>query len=234
MELVKRIGRSEGGRDLLAALITGYIRFVHRTCRWTVIGAPTAFWEARRPFLATFWHGRLLMVPLAWQGDMKISMLQSAHRDGLIMEKVIGSFGIGSIKGSSSKGGSSGMRGMLRALRGGDCVGITPDFPPGPANVVGEGIIAIARLGDVPIVPLTYSTSRRWMLGTWDRFQLPLPFGRGVLLWGEPLFIPRDAGPEGIEVARRELEQRMNAMNREADRICGWAAPEPAAPAAIP
>jgi lysophospholipid acyltransferase (LPLAT)-like uncharacterized protein len=231
MNPVKRIGRTETGRRLLAGVIAGYIRFVERTCRWTVIGAPTSFWQGRRPFLATFWHGRLLMVPLAWQTDMKISMLQSAHRDGLIMEKVIGSFGIGSIKGSSSKGGSAGMRAMLKALKAGDCVGITPDFPPGPGNIVSEGIIAIARLGEVPIVPLTYSTSRRRVLDTWDRFHIPLPFGRGVLLWGEPLVIPRDADAAAVEAARRELERRMNEMNREADRRCGWSA---SASAAVP
>ena len=79
----------------------------------------------------------------------------------------------------------------------------------------------MARLAGVPIVPLTFATSRRRVLATWDRFHLALPFGRGVYLFGEPVEIAAELDEEGLENARRLLETRMVEMVSEADRLVG-------------
>jgi hypothetical protein len=110
---------------------------------------------------------------------------------------------------------------MLKRLKDGSCVGITPDGPRGPAMTASVGIVNIARLARVPIVPLTYATSRRRVLATWDRFHLALPFGRGVYLWGEPIEIAPDLDEPELEKARRLVEARMVEMVREADRRVG-------------
>ena len=86
---------------------------------------------------------------------------------------------------------------------------------------VSIGIINIARLAGVPIVPVTYATSRRRELATWDRFHLALPFGRGVFLFGEPIELGGELDEEGLENARYLLETRMVEMAREADRLVG-------------
>ena len=88
---------------------------------------------------------------------------------------------------------------MLKRLKEGDCVGITPDGPRGPAMTASIGIVNVARLARVPIVPITYATSRRRVLATWDRFHLALPFGRGVYLWGEPIEIAAELDEAGLE-----------------------------------
>ena len=85
------------------------------------------------------------------------------------------------------------------------------------------GIVNVARLARVPILPLTYATSRRRVLATWDRFHLALPFGRGVYLWGEPIEIAADLDEAGLEQARRLVEERMIEMVQEADRRVGHA-----------
>jgi hypothetical protein len=87
------------------------------------------------------------------------------------------------------------------------------------------GIINVARLGRVPIVPIVFATSRRRVLGSWDRFHLALPFGRGVFLWGEPIEIAAELDPAGLEHARLLVEGRMNEMVREADRRVGHEPP---------
>jgi len=148
-------------------------------------------------------------------------MLISAHRDGRIIAGAMTYFGIGTIAGSTSRGGSSASREMLKRLREGGCVGITPDGPRGPAMTVSIGIVNIARVAGVPIVPLTYATSRRRILATWDRFHLALPFGRGVYLFGEPIEIAAELDEEGLEGVRRLLETRMVEMVGEADRLVG-------------
>ena len=185
----RRLARSDRWRRLLCWTIHLYIRLVFAANRWTVEGreVPLRLRREGRSFILAFWHGRLLMIPMAWQRLAPIHMLISAHSDGRIIADAVTYFGIDSIAGSSRRGGSSALRAMLRHLEAGDCVGITPDGPRGPAMVASSGIVNVARLAGVPIVPVVFATSRRRVLRTWDRFHLALPFGRGMFLWGEPI-----------------------------------------------
>jgi lysophospholipid acyltransferase (LPLAT)-like uncharacterized protein len=219
----RRFLRSVSLRRIACWVTYCYIRFVYLTNRWSVEGGD---WTRRftcegRTFIIAFWHGRLLMMPLAWHGLTSFHMLISAHRDGRIIAGAMTYFGIETIAGSTSRGGSSALREMLKRLREGGCVGITPDGPRGPAMTVSIGIVNIARVAKVPIVPLTYATSRRRLLPTWDRFHLALPFGRGVYLFGEPIEIAAELDEMGLENARRAIETRMVEMVREADRLVG-------------
>jgi lysophospholipid acyltransferase (LPLAT)-like uncharacterized protein len=204
-----------------------YIRLVYLTNRWSIEGCE---WTRRlsregRTFIVAFWHGRLLMMPKAWHQLTPFYMLISAHRDGRIIAGAMTYFGIGTIVGSTSRGGSSALRAILKQLKEGAAVGITPDGPRGPAMTVSIGIVNIARLAGVPIVPVTYATSRRRELATWDRFQLALPFGRGVFLFGEPIEITAGLDEPELEDVRCLLERRMVEMVREADRLVGYEAP---------
>jgi len=219
----RRFLRSAPLRRIACWVTHCYIRFVYLTNRWSVEGND---WTRRltlegQTFIVAFWHGRLLMMPLAWHGLTSFHMLISAHRDGRIIAGAMNYFGIETIAGSTSRGGSSALREILRRLKEGGCVGITPDGPRGPAMTVSIGIVNIARLAGVPIVPLTYATSRRRILATWDRFHLALPFGRGVYLFGEPIEIAAELDDVGLENARRIIETRMVEMVREVDRRVG-------------
>src|SRR5215472_9616315 len=223
----RHVVRSEGLRHLLCWVIQLYIRFVYRTNRWTVEGGdiPRRLRDQERSFILAFWHGRLLMIPMAWQRLAPMHMLISSHRDGRIIADAVTYFGVNSIAGSTRRGGSAALRTMLKQLAAGDCVGITPDGPRGPAMQASVGIVNAARLARVPIVPVTYATSHRRVLRTWDRFHLALPFGRGVFLFGEPIEIVEELDETGIENVRRRLEMRMVEMVRAADRLVGHKTP---------
>ncbi|HEV2335787.1 MAG TPA: lysophospholipid acyltransferase family protein [Stellaceae bacterium] len=219
----RRLLRSAPLHLLSCWLIHLYIRVVYATNRWTVEGreVPRRLRADGRGFILAFWHGRLLMIPMAWQRLAPMHMLISAHRDGRIIADAVAYFGVHSIPGSSQRGGSAALRLMLKRLEAGDCVGITPDGPRGPAMQATSGIVNLARLSGAPIVPIVFATSRRRVLPTWDRFHLALPFGRGAFLWGEPIEIAREQDADGIEAARCLVETRMNEMAREADRRVG-------------
>ncbi len=227
--LIKRIGRSEAMRGLLCWLAAQYIRLVRASGPWRVLGREHVepFLRPKRPFILAFWHGRLLMAPCAWPSDRTIRMLISSHRDGELIARTVAHFGIETVRGSKSKGGSAALRTMMKALEAGEDVGITPDGPRGPRMCAQPGAIALASLSGAPIVPLTYSSTRCRVIDSWDRFLVALPFGRGVLLWGEPLFVPRDADAALRETLRLELERRMNALTAEADRRSGRSPIEP-------
>jgi len=233
---LRHFARSDRLRRVLCYSIHLYIRFVFWTSRWSVEGAehPRRLREAGKPFILAFWHGRLMMIPMAWQRLAPIHMLISAHRDGRIIADAVAHFGVQTVTGSTRRGGGAALRAMVKSLAAGDCVGITPDGPAGPAMVASNGIVNVARLAGVPIVPVTFATSRRRMMRSWDRMQIALPFGRCSFIWGQPIVIEGRLDEDGVERARREVERRMLDMVAEAEARVGreWTPPPPRAPIA--
>jgi lysophospholipid acyltransferase (LPLAT)-like uncharacterized protein len=229
MSLAKRIAAKDGLRPFLCWLGAGYIRLVHATSRWRAVGteAPARFWDEGEGFILAFWHGRGRMMPYCWKKGTPMSMLISQHRDGELIAKTIRHFGLGTIRGSTKRGGGAALRQMVKALASNACVGITPDGPRGPRMRANLGAITVARLSGRPILPVSYSLSRRRVLSSWDRFVIALPFARGVYVWGEPLHVPREADEAAQEEARRTLEERLNRLTDEADRLVGQSVIEP-------
>jgi lysophospholipid acyltransferase (LPLAT)-like uncharacterized protein len=229
---LRRFIRSDRLRRALCYSIHLYIRFVYWTNRWHIEGAeyPRQLRQAGRPFIVAFWHGRLMMLPLAWQRLGPFHMLISAHRDGRIIADAVAYFGIQTVTGSTRRGGSAALRAMVRLLAAGDTVGITPDGPAGPAMTASAGLVNVARLARVPIVPITFATSRRHHMRSWDRMQVALPFGRGAFIWGEPIEVEPGLDEEGIENARRRIEQRMIEMVAAAEARVG----HPMVPSPVP
>lgn len=227
MSLAKRIGKSERIRGALCWLASQYIRLVWATGRWQVEGAdiPAAFWDQGKPFILAFWHGRLLMMPKCWRETMPIHMLISQHRDGQLIARTVGHFGIRTVEGSSTRGGAGALRAMLKALKAGECIGITPDGPKGPRMRASDGIVAVARMSGCPVIPATYAAANHRRLGSWDRFLVPLPFTRGVILWGQPIAIGRDVDEAQ---ARQIIEDALNTQAAEADRRMGAEPVQPA------
>src|SRR5262245_13934920 len=209
------------------------MKLVWATGRWRVIGREHGerLHAAGRVGLFVFWHGRMAMMGMAWPREVRINLLQSPHRDGRMMARVAELFGQSTVWGSSSRGGTDALRAVVARLRAGEWCAATPDGPRGPRMRVAAGIVAMAKLGGAPVLPVTFSTTRGKLLGSWDRLLLPFPFGRGVIVVGEPISVPADADPESIERLRIAIEEAITRATHEADRLCGRTTPEPAAAA---
>ena len=213
--MFKKFLKSETGQSLVARLAAGYIGFVHRTTRWTTLGAPPD-----GPFIGCFWHQRMLMLPPIWRARRRLNMLIPSHRDGVLISKTIARFGVPTIVGSTNRGATDALRGLIAALKRGEVVAVTPDGPRGPARQAAQGVAAAAALAKVPAVPVAYSVSRAKFLRSWDRFMVPLPFGRGAMIWGEALPPP---ARDGIDAFTATLQTRLDALCVEADRMTGLA-----------
>lgn len=234
IQRLKRWSKGERVQRLACWLGAWYLRLVFRTGRWTVEGDAAArrMWREGRPFILCFWHGRLLMMPFAWNPPAgargaPIHMLISAHHDGQLIARAVSHFGIDTIAGSDNRNTMAAMRALVRAVRNGRWIGITPDSPPGPRMRAKPGVAVLARLAQVPVIPVSYSVVRRRVLGSWDRLVVPKPFSRGVFLWGEPIAVAPDADDRAIDRARRQIEEALTRLSAEADRRCGHAAIEP-------
>ena len=230
MTFRKRLLKSTAVQAALAWLASLYIRLIHRTTRWHEERPPatTRILERRQAFIGCFWHGRMLLMRRALPRGQGFHLLISGHRDGLLIARGVGHLGVTTVSGSTRRGGAAAFRTLQKLLAEGEAVGITPDGPRGPRMRAKIGAIKAAQMSGAVILPVSGSVTRRRILDSWDRFCLALPFGRGVLLWGEPIEVPAEAGPETLEACRLRLEDSLNRLTAEAERRCGQPAVEPA------
>ena len=167
------------------------------------------------PVVFAFWHGTLL--PLEFINRARgICVLSSWHRDGELSARVMTRLGYRVVRGSTSRGAAMSLQLLVRGLREGHDVAVTPDGPRGPALRAQTGALYVARRTGAPVVPVGVAASRALRLGSWDRFMIPLPFSRVVVAHGEPLAVAQD-GP--LDGDREALEARLAAATEEADRV---------------
>ena len=170
-----------------------------------------------KPLIFAFWHGRLLMMPTGYRRK-RVAIPISLHQDGEFISRTVKYFGLRSIRGSTTRGGFSAMREMLKASEKGYDIAITPDGPRGPRYRVQNGIIELARRTGMTIIPLTFNASRKKVFRSWDRFLLPHPFSRGVFISGNPLLVPQQMNKGVFEQTRLLLERRLREITDRADR----------------
>lgn len=176
---------------------------------------PRRFWKKGIPAIWAFWHGRLLMMPMASYGGKKLSFLVSPHRDGQVVGKALKRFGFHAILGSTNRKGFSGFKQMVKAQE--SDIAIVPDGPRGPRRQVQIGVIELAKLTGKAILPLSFSASKRKIFNTWDQFLLPYPFSKGVFIWGEPIEVDQHGDRAHLEEKRILLENRLNDLTERAD-----------------
>lgn len=196
---------------------TALIRSVHGLSRVTTDGEE--HWRALRaqgrPWVLCAWHGSMLS-PI-WQHQQEgLIALVSDHRDGEYITRVIKRLGFGTARGSSTRGGVKGLRGLLRAARSGRDLAITPDGPRGPREQMKVGALVAAQRGGLPIICVGVGMSRAWRASSWDRFSIPKPFSRVHLTYGAPIEVASDLDANGLERAAAEVQARMDEVTHAA------------------
>lgn len=178
-------------QKLLSWIVALYLRFVYGTSRWKVLGAEhiQPFFQSGRPVIVVFWHQDMAMAPFAWCKKLPFNMLISDHGDGRLIARIVNHLGIDCVHGSSSHHkGVATIHKVVRSLESGVSVGITPDGPRGPRGVLKEGVYAIARLSQCPVLTLHWcSSSVRILSKAWDHMKIPLPFGTFECVWSPPM-----------------------------------------------
>ncbi|MFK2823197.1 lysophospholipid acyltransferase family protein [Arcobacter sp. YIC-80] len=170
--------------------------------------------ERNEPLLISFWHGELLMQPFNYQKLRPKSFAKaiiSEHKDGEAITKTVEYLGIGSIRGSSSKGGAKVLISTIKELKNGKDIAITPDGPRGPRFSVADGIVAISKKSKARICVFNCKPSKYWQLNSWDKFIIPKPFGTIEFFIQEPF----DISHLDMEEAKALIHEKMmiNAIN---------------------
>ena len=171
------------------------------------IGSPDA---GLPPVIFILWHNRFFTVPPAWErlcgAHRKTVALTSASHDGDMVARAMAVFGLGAIRGSSSRRAVAALVGLKRALLEGLDVCITPDGPRGPRYKIQPGFIKLAESTGAPIIPIHVRFSSAWRLKTWDRFVIPKPFSRVEVTFAEAITLARGMDAETFENERLRLE----------------------------
>ncbi|HEX8671767.1 MAG TPA: lysophospholipid acyltransferase family protein [Longimicrobium sp.] len=174
------------------------------------------FWREKRPVVFTLWHGRLL--PCTYHHrHQDVVTLVSHHRDGEYITRLVQKWGYTAVRGSSSRGGLDALRELVRHLRGGRSLAITPDGPRGPREKLKPGPLLAAQLTGAPIIPVASGASRASYFGGWDRFLIPHPFARLQIAYGEPVYVPRRADEAELQAVADDVEGRLGGLMRRVD-----------------
>ena len=203
---------------LWAGLAFALLWFLKVTTRKYYVGTDDLFarWERGEQVILAFWHSRIVLMRFGYRGQ-RACIMNSIHRDGEIITRVLKRFGIAAVRGSSSRGWVGGLKGLIEAYRLGYDLIVVPDGPRGPYQQAKSGVLQLARATGAPVYPTTYSAAWHIRIGSWDRLMIPFPFSRVVYVVGAPLSVPAETTPAQLEQQRQELEERLRTITEQAD-----------------
>lgn len=173
---------------LVPLLMQLLVRFIYLTNK-KVYHATTKMADDEN-FIVCMWHGDLLMQPFNYQNFRPkgtVKAIISEHRDGEAIRKTVEYLGIGSLNGSSTRGGAKVLIGAIKSIKSGIDVAITPDGPKGPIYSIADGIVVISQKTDAKILPFSCVPTKYWQLSSWDKFVIPKPFGTLNFHIGDPI-----------------------------------------------
>jgi lysophospholipid acyltransferase (LPLAT)-like uncharacterized protein len=163
------------------------------------------------------WHENLLL-PTVMFGSPEIAVLISKHADGRMLDELIGAMGMSSVLGSTNRGGIEALRKLINPDVTWKHLAVTPDGPRGPRRIVQPGLIYVAAKTGMSIVPIGIGYRRPFRAKSWDRFAIPKPFHRAVLVTGQEYHIPESISPETLEPHRILIQNEMDRVNAIAEQ----------------
>ena len=198
------------GQRAIAWVLANLMRLLAATLRYRVDGAAKL---PKTPVIFALWHNRLGLCMKAYIGFVRpqhptehLAALISASKDGAFLAAILENFGVQPVRGSSSRRGAQALLELSSWAERGYDLAVTPDGPRGPAYVVQDGVMTLAQFTGLPIVAFSYRLSWKIKVKSWDRFQIPLPFARCEMFFGNPIPVPRDVTDED----RAKLRQRLH------------------------
>jgi lysophospholipid acyltransferase (LPLAT)-like uncharacterized protein len=166
------------------------------------------------------WHARMLPLIYTHRGR-GVGVLVSRSRDGEIIARIVERLGYRVARGSTTRGGETGVLEMMSFAEEGGLLTVTPDGPRGPAGVVKPGLVYLASRTGMPVLPVASSSRNAWVLRSWDGFRIPRPFSRVVVGYGAPVEVPPDLDAGAAESWRVKIEQALHGTTADVARVAG-------------
>ena len=184
-----------------------FLKLINLTIKKEIIGDfPT------EPVIFMFWHRDQIPL-LLFSMNRNYGVLVSQSKDGELIAGPISRLGFVAVRGSSTRGGTKALRGLLAHLKR-HSIGITPDGPRGPIYSITDGLLTTAYLSKRPVIPLAIDVSREWTFNSWDKFRFPKPFSSMRMKFGTKHFVPsKDDFPNVKEALKKEMESMFKEIS---------------------
>jgi lysophospholipid acyltransferase (LPLAT)-like uncharacterized protein len=189
-----------------------FIRTLHATLRVRHVRARHI--DATPRHIIAFWH-ECVLLSLHSRWRIPTTAIVSQSKDGDLSAAVLHLYKAETARGSSTRGGENALRDALRAFKAGRNLALTPDGPKGPRRAVKEGVVGIAQITGMPIVPFYFTAKNKKRLRSWDGSIVPIPFSKAMFIYGPPIAVPRDGDAEEWRV---KIENAMNDLADEAEK----------------
>lgn len=219
--------RSRFLNQIAGATLGGMTRMLASTVRFKMHMEDPA-WDplasdCPRTYIAATWHDTMLL-PIMLRRTIRdktaanrMTTLVSQHQDGSFLTYAMQSFYLGTVRGSTNRGGTMALRSLIEEAQQ-QHICMTPDGPRGPRRVISPGIVALASLSQVPIIPCLFAASHYWRFkGSWTDLILPKPRATVHGVIGPPIIVPKSLGREGIEEYRQQVQAEMERLQPLAD-----------------
>ncbi len=172
--------------------------------------------EKKVPFIYVLWHGRII-IPIYIHRRENITTMASFHSDGEMMAQTVQRLGYRIVRGSSTRGGKEAFHNMVEVINKGGTAAMLPDGPQGPRHYLKPGTIYLAQQTGAFLLPIIFSANRKIQFNSWDRFVLPLPFSKNVVIYGAPIDVPKNLSQEQLEQLRTTFQDSMIKLEKQAD-----------------
>ncbi|MBT8098796.1 MAG: lysophospholipid acyltransferase family protein [Gammaproteobacteria bacterium] len=205
-------------------VMRGVLRLLTATYRVeTVLGSENIepFLDGKRSCAPAYWHQHHVLCSTLVRGwirrGFRACFLVSGSVDGEVPERIARSWGAEVIRGSANQSGALALRDMQTMMKRGYSIVTTADGPRGPRYEIKPGVVVMARIGKVPVLPIACAADKAWYLDRWDRFMIPKPFSRVVMAIGEPISVPDDVPLDEIEPYRLNVQEAVMSLMRESE-----------------
>lgn len=220
--------RMTRGRRLYYFLGMPVLRAITSLLTWsyryeTVIGGKNIepFLHGKGACAPAYWHQHHVLCSTLvrdWiKQGFKACFLISGSVDGEVPERIARSYGAEVIRGSANESGALALRDQHAMMKKGYSIITTADGPRGPKYEIKAGVVVMARIGRIPIVPVACAAERAWYLDRWDNFMIPKPFSRVVQGVGEPYLVPPDTPLDKIKPHQLAVQEAVMSLMRDCE-----------------
>ncbi len=202
-------------------LLPAAIDVLCKTLRFTIVNpeSTSKMYNSNKNFVLAFWHGKMI-VPWFLHRKKNFGALVSLSKDGDILSAVLKKWEYNVVRGSSHKGGKESLNEMLELVRLNYSIAITPDGPTGPSEKMKAGAVVVAKKTKIPLILVGVHIKNKFVLDSWDSFQIPKPFSQIFVKYSEPIFIDENLSYEETSEIIKSEEVKLSALNNEVKNLC--------------
>ena len=213
--MLKRLSKNNFFLNLFANLVFLSLWIIKSTSNWKGENEQIIEKELtkKKTLIVLIWHHQLMGSTFSWKFKPKLRPIATSHRDGQLSTLVQKKFGLDPLLRKKDNPTFL-IKNISKAVQNEDCIYITPDAPHGPPKKINTNIFKLCQKFDLNIAILSFHTNRYFRINSWDKLKIPLPFSKGIYLWGNEIIQSKEFKNE-IDFNKKISDE----LNKNSERI---------------